>query len=134
MHIEESVKMMISDKFFRDIVDAAASQNGTLALHFGTEMRKHFVQSVLQDIKSFIEAKSGGLVEVSYEDYSLKGHEFGFKLHVVRGDECCKQMYFDASAAAVNIVNYMFRGDNEQYDIAIAAEDNALEVSFVSNW
>ena len=134
MHIEESVKTMISDKFFKDIVDAAASQNSALALHFGTEMRKHIVIGILQYILDFIEEKTNGLVETYYEDYNLKGHEFGFKLHIARDSGCSKQMYVDAAAAVVNAISYAFQGNSEQYDVTTSSEDSQLKVEIVSNW
>ena len=101
---------------------------------FDTKARKTFVEGVLADIKGYFESKTDGLVEISYEDYSLKNHEFGFKLQASRTSKCKKQMFVNAASAIVNSINYMFRGDNEQYDIAICTEEDKLVVEFVSNW
>lgn len=74
------------------------------------------------------------MVEITYEDYNLKAHEFGFKLFVKKGADCKKQMFSEAASAIVNAVNYIFPGGNEQYDVAVFTEDDKLEVEIVSNW
>lgn len=57
---------------------------------FDGDARKTFIEGVIQDIKGYFESKSNGLVEISYEDYNLKNHEFGFKVFVVKGSNCTK--------------------------------------------
>lgn len=101
---------------------------------FDGKVRKMLVEGVLQDIKGCIESKTNGLVEVIYEDYSLADHEFGFKLYAQKSANCKRQMFYEATAAIVSMVNYMLQGGNEQYDVAVSTEDNKLEVEFVSNW
>ena len=101
---------------------------------FDGKMRKTLVEGVIQDIKGYFDSRTNGLVEVTYDDYALNGHEFGFKLHAVKSAECKKQMFSETVSAIVNAINYMFQGDNENYDIAVFTEDDALEVELVSNW
>ena len=101
---------------------------------FDGNMRKVFVEGIVQDIKGFFESKTDGLVEVTYEDYVLEGHEFGFKLYVVKSAKCKKQMFSEATSAIINIVNYMFPGGDEQYGITVLSEDSRLEIEIVSNW
>ena len=101
---------------------------------FDGKMRKMLVEGVLQDLKGYIENKTNGLVEISYDDYNLKNHEFGFKLYIIKSSKCTKQMYNESTTAIVNAINYMFQGNNEQYDIMIFTEDNKLEIEFVSKW
>ena len=101
---------------------------------FDSKMRKTLVEGVIQDIKGYFENKTNGLVEVTYDDYALDGHEFGFKLHAVKRAECKKQMFSETVSAIVNAINYMFQGDIENYDVAVFTEDGALEVELVSNW
>ena len=115
-------------------IDNELSAESILTPHFGTEMRKHIVIGILQYILDFIEEKTNGLVETYYEDYDLKGHEFGFKLHIARDSGCSKQMYVDAAAAVVNAISYAFQGNSEQYDVTTSSEDSQLEVEIVSNW
>lgn len=57
---------------------------------FDSKMRKALVEGVIQDIKGYFENKTNGLVEVTYDDYALDGHEFGFKLHTAKSAECKK--------------------------------------------
>lgn len=101
---------------------------------FNCEVRKMLVEGVLQDVKGYFESKTDGLVDISYEDYNLKNHEFGFKLHVLKTSKCKKQMFSEVSSAVVNAVNYAFPGENEQYDITIFTEDGRLDTEIVSNW
>lgn len=101
---------------------------------FDTNARKTFVEGIIQDIKGYFEDKTDGLVEISYEDYQLKNHEFGFKAYVSKGARCKKQMFSETASAIVNAVNYLFSGGNDQYDITISSEDNMLEFEIVSNW
>ena len=101
---------------------------------FDSKMRKTLVEGVIQDLKGYFDSRTNGLVEVTYDDYDLSGHEFGFKLHAVKSAECKKQMFSETVSAIVNAINYMFQGDSEDYDIAVFTEDGALEVEIVSNW
>lgn len=110
----------------KEVVDSPILFNG--------EVRKMLVEGVLQDVKGYFESKTDGLVDISYEDYNLKNHEFGFKLHVLKTSKCKKQMFSEVSSAVVNAVNYVFPGENEQYDITIFTEDGRLDIEIVSNW
>ena len=101
---------------------------------FDTKARKTFVEGIIQDIKGYFEDKTDGLVEISYEDYPLKNHEFSFKAHVSKGTRCKKQMFSETASAIVNAVNYLFSGGNDQYDIMISNENNMLEFEIASNW
>ena len=109
-------------------------KNESDCIVFDGNARKTFVEGMLQDIKGYFESKTSGLVEVTYEDYSLKNHEFGFKVLVAKGPKCKKQMFSETASAIVNAVNYLFTGGNEQYDIAVFSEDSKLEFEIVSNW
>lgn len=109
-------------------------KNESTCIVFDGNVRKTFVKGIIQDIKGYFENKTNGLVEITYEDYSLKNHEFGFKVFVVKGTKCKKQMFSETASAITNAVNYLFPGGNEQYDIAIFSEDNKLEFEIVSNW
>ena len=109
-------------------------KNESDCIVFDSNARKTFVEGMLQDIKGYFESKTNGLVEVTYEDYSLKNHEFGFKVLVAKGPKCKKQMFSETASAIVNAVNYLFPGGNEQYDIAVFSEDSKLEFEIVSNW
>lgn len=120
-------------KAVADVSDAMAETREEHML-FDGQMRKTFVEGVLQDIKGWFESKTDGKVEVMYEDFSLKGHEFGFKIAMSKGRGCTKQMFSESSSAFVNLVEYMFRGDAEQYDISYATTSSKVEVEFVSNW
>ena len=101
---------------------------------FDGKMRKALVEGVLQNIKHIIESSTHEEVIVAYEDYALKSHEFGFKMTVSRGEFCKKQTFSEVVSAIANAMSYMFPGDNEQYDISLAAEDSMLEVVVISNW
>ena len=109
-------------------------KNESDCIVFDGNARKTFVEGMLQDIKGYFESKTNGLVEVTYEDYSLKNHEFGFKVLVAKGPKCKKQMFSETASAIVNAVNYLFPGRNEQYDISVFSEGNKLEFEIVSNW
>ena len=109
-------------------------KNESTCIVFDGNARKTFVEGIVQDIKGYFESKTNGLVEVTYEDYSLKNHEFGFKVLVAKGPKCKKQMFSETSSAIVNAVNYLFPGGNDQYDITVFSEDNKLEFEIVSNW
>ena len=114
--------------------DVKSLKNESDCIVFDGNARKTFVEGMLQDIKGYFESKTNGLVEVTYEDYSLKNHEFGFKVLVAKGPKCKKQMFSQTASAIVNAVNYLFPGGNEQYDIAVFSEGNKLEFEIVSNW
>ena len=114
--------------------DVKSLKNKSDCIVFDGNARKTFVEGMLQDIKGYFESKTNGLVEVTYEDYSLKNHEFGFKVLAAKGPKCKKQMFSETESAIVNAMNYLFPGGNEQYDIAVFSEDNKLEFDIVSNW
>ena len=101
---------------------------------FNGKMRKKFVEGIFQDAKWYFEAATSGKVNIGYEDFNVKDHEFGFKLKLERCNGCTKQLFNEVSSALVNVINYMFRGDNEQYDLSFITGDNLVEVEFVSNW
>lgn len=101
---------------------------------FNSEMRKALVEGVLQDLKGYIESKTNGLVELSYEDYSQKGHEFGFRLFATRSQACKKQLFQEACDAVSNAIDYMFPGECNDYDISLSKTSTVLEIEFVSNW
>ena len=65
--------------------DVKSLKNKSDCIVFDGNARKTFVEGMLQDIKGYFESKTNGLVEVTYEDYSLKNHEFGFKVLVAKG-------------------------------------------------
>ena len=113
---------------------AESLKNENTCIVFDGNARKTFVEGMLQDIKGYFESKTNGLVEVTYEDYYLKNHEFGFKVLVVKGTKCKKQMFSETASAIANAVNYLFPGGNDQYDITVFSEDNKLEFEIVSNW
>lgn len=106
----------------------------TSPIVFNTEVRKTLVEGILQDIKGYFESKTDGLVEITYEDYNLKNHEFGFKLYVLKTSKCKKQMFSEVIDAVVNAINYAFPGGGDHCDITISAEDDKLEIEIVSNW
>ena len=101
---------------------------------FNSEMRKALVKGVLQDLKGYIESKTDGLVELSYEDFSLKGHEFGFRLFATRSQACKKQLFQEVCDAMSNAIDYMFPGECNDYDISFSKTSTVLEIEFVSNW
>ena len=101
---------------------------------FNGKMRKKFVEGVFQDAKGYFEDATDGKASLTYEDLNVKNHEFGFKLKLEKCNGCTKQLFNEVSSALVNVINYMFRGDNEQYDLSFITEDNLVEVEFVSNW
>ena len=113
---------------------AESLKNENTCIVFDDNARKTFVEGMLQDIKGYFESKTNSLVEVTYEDYSLKNHEFGFKVIVSKGTKCKKQMFSETASAIVNAVNYLFPGGNDQYDITVFSEDSKLEFEIVSNW
>lgn len=102
---------------------------------FNGEMRKTFIEGVLQDIKGYFESSTEGKVEITYEDYNLKSYEFGFKLFVKRGKKCSKQMFSETGSAIVNLMNYMFSADEfEKFDLTIFNTGKEIEFELVSNW
>ena len=109
-------------------------KNESTCIVFDGNARKTFVEGIVQDIKGYFESKTNGLVEVTYEDYSLKNHEFGFKVLVAKGPKCKKQMFSETASAIANAMNYLFPGGNDQYDIAVFSEDSKLEFEIASNW
>lgn len=115
-------------------LNAASNEPVRDPILFNSSMRKTFVEGVLQDIKGYFEMKAGGKVEVTYEDFQLKRHEFGFKLQLKKAKACSKQLFNEVSGALINIVSYMFPGDDEYYDISYYILSNKIEVEFVSNW
>ena len=102
---------------------------------FDGHMRKTFIEGVLQDIKGYFESNTSGKVEITYEDYNLKNHEFGFKIFISKGKGCTKQLFSEAGSAICNVINYMMPADEfEKLDVAYAADSNKLEFEIVSNW
>ena len=101
---------------------------------FNGDMRKVFVEGVLQDIKGYFEHKTNGKVVVKYDDFTLKDHEFGFKLYVEKTSSCRNQMWSEVSSAVVNVVNFMFVPDDSNIDVSICTENGKLEVEIVSKW
>lgn len=101
---------------------------------FNGKMRKKFVEGVFQDAKGYFESATSGKVNIGYEDFNIKGHEFGFKLKLERRNGCTKQLFNEVSSALVNVINYMFRGGIEEYGLSFFTEDNLVEVELVSNW
>ena len=73
-----------------DIVKSsnAAIENNIV---FNGKMRKTFVEGVFQDIKGYFESETNGSIDISYEDYCIKNHEFGFKLYMRANDSCERQ-------------------------------------------
>lgn len=101
---------------------------------FNSEMRKALVKGVLQDLKGYVESKTDGLVELSYEDFNMKGHEFGFRLFATRSQACKKQLFQEVCDAMSNAIDYMFPGECNDYDISFSKTSTVLEIEFVSNW
>ena len=102
---------------------------------FDRGMRKIFIKGVLQDIKGYFESRTNGKVEVNYEEFTIGSHEFAFKLSVVRGLDCSKQMFSEAGSAICNVVNYVFPADEfEKFDLTTFVEDEKIEFEIVSNW
>ena len=102
---------------------------------FDCEMRKIFIKGVLQDIKGYFESKTDGKVEVNYEEFSIGSHEFAFRMSIVRGLDCSKQMFSEVGSAACNVVNYMIPANEfEKFDLTTFAEDEKIEFEIVSNW
>ena len=130
------VKMTVKTKktIKKVVKDVASLKNDSTCIVFDCNAPKTFAKGIIQDIKGYFESKTNGLVEVTYEDYSLKNHEFGFKVLIVKGTKCKKQMFLETSSAIVNAVNYLFPSGNDQYDITVFSEDNKLEFEIVSNW
>lgn len=112
----------------------ACLENKCDSIVFNGNMRRTFIEGVVQDMKGYFESRSNGLVEVVYEDYNLKGHEFGFKIFVVKTAKCSKQLFSEVASAVVNTANYMFSAGNDQYDISIFSENDKIEIEIVSNW
>ena len=101
---------------------------------FNSAMRKTFVEGVFQDMKGYFEMKSNDMVSVTYEDFNLKNHEFGFKMSLTRNDKCSKQLFNEVSGAFINSMNYMFSADSDEYDLSFSTSRNSVEAEFVSNW
>ena len=101
---------------------------------FDGAMRKTFAKGVFQDMKGYFEMKSGGAVAVTYEDFTLKNHEFGFKMSLLKNEKCSKQMFNEVSGALINAVNYIFPASNDDYDVSFSTSHDKVEVEFVSNW
>ena len=101
---------------------------------FDGAMRKTFAKGVFQDMKGYFEMRSGGAVAVTYEDFMLKNHEFGFKMSLLKNEKCSKQMFNEVSGALINAVNYMFPADSDNYDVSFSTSHDKVEVEFVSNW
>ena len=124
------MKKKLSGKDTSCIVEHESSQ----PVVFNGAMRKTFVEGVLQDMKGYFEMRSDGGVSVTYEDFTLKNHEFGFKISLAKREQCSKQMFNEVSCAFVNAFNYMFPADSGEYDVSFCTSHNAVEVEFVSNW
>ena len=102
---------------------------------FNTEMRKTFIKGVIQDIKGYFESQTDGKVEITYEDFNVGSHEFGFKLKIKRGLDCSKQMFSEVSSAICNLMNYMMPADEfEKFDLTTFTEDELVEFEILSNW
>lgn len=123
MHAEKSVS--------EDAMSISSKRNPIV---FDTAMRKHLAACALDSIKSLIEQKTCGEVEVSIEDTQLSKHEFSMKLVASKHASCSKQMFNEASGAIINAVNYMFLGDDEDYSISTCTSSKEVEVELVSNW
>ena len=54
---------------------------------FNGKMRKKFVEGVFQDTKGYFESATNGKARIGYEDFNIKGKEFGFKLKQERCNE-----------------------------------------------
>lgn len=121
----------------RKVVAASSNAVGTERdpIVFDSAMRKTFLKGVLQAIKEYFESKTDGKVEVSYEDYVIGSHEFGFKLKIKRSIDCSKQLFSEVRSAICNVVNYMLPADEfEKFDLTIFTEDGLLEFEILSNW
>lgn len=115
--------------------DSDGGHTDRFSILFNTEMRRTFIKGVLQDIKGYFESKTDGKVEVSYEDYSVGSHEFGFRLKIKRGLDCSKQMFSEVSSAVCNLMNYMMPADEfEKFDLTTFTEDELVEFEILSNW
>lgn len=106
---------------------------------FDSNMRKTFVEGVMQDVKGYFENKTDGKVSVSYEEKPLKNHEFCFKMYVKKEDDCTRQMWSEVTSAIVNIVSYMFPASSANniepaIDVMFCSDTKSLEVEVVSNW
>ena len=112
----------------------ASVNDSQTSILFNGAMRKTFVEGVFQDMKGYFEMKSNGMVSVTYEDFNLKNHEFGFKMSLTRNDKCSKQLFNEVSGAFINSMNYMFSADSDEYDLSFSTSRNSVEVEFVSNW
>lgn len=112
----------------------ASVNDAQTSILFNGAMRKTFVEGVFQDMKGYFEMKSNGMVSVTYEDFNLKNHEFGFKMSLTRNDKCSKQLFNEVSGAFINSMNYMFSADSNEYDLSFSTSRNSVEVEFVSNW
>ena len=143
MHFEEDLKDKTMKTALKKLKKENAIANSSTAMPFelagdaivfNGKMRKMLVEGVLQDIKGFIKSKTNGLVEVVYEDYQLGSYEFGFKLYASKSSKCTMQMFYEATAAIVSAVNYMFQGNDEQYDVIVLSDLGKLEVEFISKW
>ena len=133
MHIEKGMRhMKAKDKKKKNADNSNCTLEGQLL--FSTAMRKTFIEGVLQDIKGYFERWTDGKVEVSYEDFNLKDHEFGFKMKLAKAEDCTKQMFNEASNAFVNALDYMFSGGIEQYDVSFSSTSRCVEFEIVSNW
>lgn len=148
MHIEEDSVSKMKTKAKRKSGKAKKDMTAHLALLenaaydrsldnviiFNTEMRKTFVKGVLQDAKGYFESKTDGKVEVEYEEFSLKNHEFSFRICLSKGKGCTKQMFNEVSGAFINVMGYMFQGEFDQYDIGFSTTSSKTEAEIVSNW
>lgn len=112
----------------------ASADDAQTPILFNGAMRKTFVEGVFQDMKGYFEMKSNGMVSVTYEDFNLKNHEFGFKMSLTRNDKCSKQLFNEVSGAFINSMNYMFSADSNEYDLSFSTSHNSVEAEFVSNW
>ena len=108
--------------------------NDNRPILFNSEIRKTFVKGVFQDIKGYFEMASNGMVSIIYEEFDIKIHEFGFKLKMSKNEKCSKQLFVEVSDALINTINYMFCGDESQYDVSISSYNDNIEIEFVSNW
>ena len=101
---------------------------------FNSEMRKTFVEGVIQDAKGYFESKTDGKVAVGYEEFPLKGHEFCFRVVLSKSKGCTKQMFNEVSGAFINVMGYMFQGEFDQYELCFSTNTNKTEAEVVSNW
>lgn len=130
--------MATKKRINKTVLDASTSTNASSCIIFNGDMRKAFVEGVLQDIKGMFEQKTDGKVAITYADHDFKNHEFGFRLNVEKTSKCSKQMWSEATSAIVNVVNYMFPTDGMNMDVSICTEDTteggSLEIDLTSNW